>query len=168
VRKHGDIYLERLKHIWEKVFIRYPNTRLKIIADKFFHCEKMPIIMKKWNYNDELNDLHTFDIGLMPLTDDIWSKGKCGFKLLQYMAAGIPVICSPVGVNKEIVTHEVNGFLVENENGWLDSIGKLVKDYRLRETMGKQAFKTVNDCYSLGIWAPRLIKILKNNISQCR
>jgi len=160
-------YLERLKHIWDEAFNRYPNTRLKIVADNFFHCDKMPVTRKKWNYDEEISDLHSFDIGLMPLTDDLWSQGKCGFKLLQYMAVGIPVICSPVGINKKIVKPGINGFWAENENDWLDSLGKLIKDRALRETMGKEAFNTVNESYSLGAWAPRLISILENNISKC-
>ncbi len=159
-------YLERLKHVWDEIFNRYPNTRLKIVADKFFQCDKMPVTRKKWNYDEEISDLHSFDIGLMPLTDDLWSKGKCGFKLLQYMAAGIPVICSPVGINKEIVKPAINGFWAENENDWIDNLGKLIKDPTLRESMGKEAFNTVNESYSLSAWAPRLISILENNISK--
>jgi glycosyltransferase involved in cell wall biosynthesis len=82
------------------------------------------------------------------------------------MAAGIPVICSPVGINKEIVKPEINGFWAENENDWIDNLGKLIKDPTLRESMGKEAFNTVNESYSLSAWAPRLISILENNISK--
>jgi glycosyltransferase involved in cell wall biosynthesis len=157
-------YLELFKHVWDRIFIIYPNTRLKIVADKFFDCDKIPVIKKKWNYEDEIDDLHSFDIGLMPLTDDLWSGGKCGLKLLQYMAAGVPVICSPVGVNKEIVRHGVNGFWATNENEWLENLGKLIKNLSLREKIGKEAIRTVKQSYSLEVWAPKLQKILKKNV----
>lgn len=154
------LYLERMKCVWDKIYESYPFVRLKIVADRFFDSEKMPIIKKKWNYEDEIKDLHTFDIGLMPLTDDPWSRGKCGFKLLQCMAVGVPVICSPVGVNEEIVIDGENGFCANDESEWLEKIRYLIENDELRCRMGIKARETVIKRYSLKVNVEKLIDIL--------
>lgn len=159
-------YLEKIKHVLESVFERYPNVRLKIVSDRFFEGNRIPIIEKVWKYEEEIEDLHSFDIGLMPLTDDPWSKGKCGFKLLQYMAVGVPAICSPVGVNQEIVKHGVNGFLADSDEQWIESLSLLIEDSLLREKMGKEAIKTVEKDFALEVWASRLLTILNNLIKR--
>ncbi|MFZ3071785.1 MAG: glycosyltransferase family 4 protein [Thermodesulfobacteriota bacterium] len=155
-------YLEEMKDALDEVFERHPFTRLKIVADKFFDCAKMPVIKKKWNYEEEIADLHSFDIGLMPLIDDPWSRGKCGFKLLQYMAVGVPGVASKVGVNSEIVTHGINGFLANGTKEWVDCLSKLIEDAALRERLGQEARKTVKERYSLEVNAPKLKKIIEN------
>jgi len=157
-------YLERLRSVWDRLFIRYPNIQLKIVADRFFDSDHIPVIKKRWDSGGEMDDLHSFDIGLMPLTDDPWSRGKCGFKLLQYMAVGLPVVCSPVGVNQEIVQHGVNGFWATHEEEWLEHLGRLIQDSNLREKMGKRAVQTVEENYALELWAPRLLEILGSSL----
>lgn len=154
-------YLERMKNVWDSLYKLFPNIKLKIVADKFFDCENMPVIKKQWSYEGEIQDLHTFDIGIMPLTDDPWSRGKCGFKLLQCMAVGIPVVCSPVGVNKDIVTDGINGFLADRDEEWIEKIGILIKNDKLRLQMGKMARETVLAHYSVNIAIRQLIEIFK-------
>ena len=153
-------YLEMMKDALDEVFERHPSARLKIVADKFFDCAKMPVIKKKWNYEEEIADLHSFDIGLMPLTDDPWSRGKCGFKLLQYMAIGVPGVASKVGVNSEIIEHGVNGFLALNRGEWVDCLSRLIEDVALRKSLGQEARRTVKERYSLEVNAPKLKKII--------
>lgn len=153
-------YLEEMKAALDEVFERHPFTRLKIVADKFFDCAKMPVIKKKWNYEEEIADLHSFDIGLMPLIDDPWSRGKCGFKLLQYMAVGVPGVASKVGVNSEIIIHGINGFLADGKGEWVDCLSRLIEDAALRKRLGQEARKTVKERYSLEINAPKLKKII--------
>ena len=155
------IYLENIKNILDNVFEQFPNVSMKIVGDKFFDCSKMPVIKKTWNCEDEIHDLHTFDIGLMPLTDDPWSKGKCGFKLLQYMAVGIPAVCSPVGVNREIVTDGVNGFWADKENEWIEKLSILISDSKLRSEMGTSARKTVIKNYSTEHNGKKLLELFK-------
>lgn len=157
-------YLEQLKPVWDRLFFRYPNIQLKIVADRFFDSDSIPIIKKRWSKEEEMDDLHSFDIGLMPLTDDPWSRGKCGFKLLQYMAVGLPVVCSPVGVNQEMVQHGVNGFWATHEEEWLEYLGLLIQDSNLREKMGKRAVRRVEQDYALELWAPRLLGILSSSL----
>jgi len=153
-------YLQRMKKVWDDLFIKFPNIRLKIVADRFFECDRIPVIKKKWNYEEEIDDLHSFDIGLMPLTDDPWSRGKCGFKLLQCMAVGVPVVCSPVGVNKEMVEHGENGFWATGASEWLEYLSTLINDFDLRQKMARKAIQIVEGKYALHIWAPRFLEIL--------
>lgn len=155
-------YLKKLRDVLDNLYEENQNVRLKIVADQFFNCKKIPVNKKIWRYEDEIEDLHSFDIGLMPLTDDLWTRGKCGFKLLQYMAVGLPVICSPVGVNKEIVQHGVNGFWAKDEKDWFEIILKLMDNLNLRKEIGEKAIETVKERYSLEIWAPQLFKILNS------
>lgn len=155
-------YLERMKNVWDAIYDMFPRIKLKIVADKFFDCEKMPVIKKQWKYEDEINDLHSFDIGIMPLTDDTWSRGKCGFKLLQYMAVGVPSICSPVGVNKYIITDNTNGFWASNDQEWISKVSILIEDCQLRRRLGETARKTVTDHYSTKLTNKKMIEILRS------
>jgi glycosyltransferase involved in cell wall biosynthesis len=150
-------YLNSVSAALEAVGRLRPNARLKIVADDFFDLEHLPVIKKRWAQNDEITDLHSFDIGLMPLTDDPWTRGKCGFKLLQCMAVGIPVITSPVGVNREIVTDGCEGFWASTTEEWIEKMIWLIDDLLLRQRMGMASRKKVLSEYSLQVNAPRLI-----------
>ncbi len=154
-------YLQDIKGILEELGQVHRNIQLKIVADRFFTCEHLPVIEKNWDYNTEIDDLHSFDIGLMPLRDDPWSRGKCGFKLIQCMAVGVPVVCSPVGMNREIVHHGINGLWAADEHGWLEALGALIERPRLRFDLGAAGRKTVQDEYALHVHAPRLTRWLQ-------
>ena len=158
-------YLERMKHVWDEIFDRFPFTKLKIISNSFFSCGRIPVIKKQWNYEDEIQDLHSLNIGLMPLIDDPWTRGKCGFKLLQYMASGIPSVSSPVGVNKEIIQDGVNGMLATEDAEWIEKITMLIKDANLRNSIAKSARKTVFENYSLDANSKELITLF-NKLKQ--
>ena len=95
------------------------------------------------------NVIEQFDIGVMPLVDDAWSRGKCGFKALQYMACGVPTVVSPVGINAEIVTDGLNGFAARDEDEWVAKLAKLANDGALRARIGASGRKTVEEHYSL-------------------
>ena len=153
-------YLERMKNILDDIALRYNTARLKIVADTFFECEKMPVTKKQWSYEEEIADLHTFDIGLMPLTDDPWARGKCGFKLLQYMAVGIPVVCSPVGVNLEIVSDGIEGFHARSDEDWVEKTGRLIRDAALRTQMGKRGREKVKSLYCAELTRAKLLALL--------
>jgi glycosyltransferase involved in cell wall biosynthesis len=89
------------------------------------------------------------DIGIMPLADNEWSKGKCGFKLIQYGALGIPSVTSPVGVNTDIIQDGVNGYLASTDEEWVEKLSLLIKNEDLRKQLGKAGRKTVEDQYSV-------------------
>jgi glycosyltransferase involved in cell wall biosynthesis len=102
------------------------------------------------------------DIGLMPLPDTPFNRGKCGYKLIQYMACGLPVIASPVGVNREIVEPGVNGFLAETEDEWRNALTTLAHDPELRRRMGEAGRLKVEKTFSLQVQGPRMAQILRS------
>jgi len=111
-----------------------------------------------WSAEKEALILQGIDVGIMPLTDDPWARGKCGYKLLQYMAVGKAVIASPVGVNKEIVTHGKTGYLVQKESDWVRYLSLLAEDRNLSARMGKEGFQRVSSEYSLKDAGRQLVK----------
>ena len=115
-----------------------------------------------WTEASEVTSIQSMDIGIMPLTDTIWAQGKCGYKLIQYMACGLPVVASPVGVNCEIVEHGVNGFLAETHDDWRKAIATLIANPDLRVQMGQAGRAKVEQSYSLQVWGPRVANILKS------
>jgi glycosyltransferase involved in cell wall biosynthesis len=112
-----------------------------------------------WSEDTEIARIARFDVGIMPLHDTPWERGKCAYKLLQVMAAGKPVIASPVGANRQVVRHGVNGFLAETTEEWIGALRKLA-DPDLRHRMGAEARKTVEEHYSTAMIGPRLAAIL--------
>ncbi len=107
------------------------------------------IIHTDWNLKDESAYFGRFDIGIMPLIDNEFTRGKCAFKIIQYMAAGIPVVASPVGANTEVIRDGINGFLAENETQWHDKLKLLIVNKGLRDHLGLKGFRTVRKNYSL-------------------
>jgi glycosyltransferase involved in cell wall biosynthesis len=158
---HGSIhYLEKMKSIFERIGEKYPHVELKIVCDTFFDCDRMKVIKKNWNSEDEVADLQGFDIGLMPLVDDPWSWGKCGLKIIQYQGTGVPVVCTPVGVNRDLVEDGVNGFYATAPGEWEEKLSLLVESPQLREQMGHEGRKRVLKNYTYQVCAPRLFSIL--------
>ena len=102
----------------------------------------------KWSKETEISDILRFHIGLMPLANDDISKGKCGFKAIQYMSLGIPAIASPVGVNCNIIDNGINGYLCQNVEDWTKAIEKLLGNWKLRKDMGQQARAKIEKFYS--------------------
>lgn len=142
-------YLQNLTSVFVALCRSYPQLKLKVVSDEFFDCPGVPIVKKRWNSEEEVSDLQSFDIGLMPLTDDVWSKGKCGLKAVQYLAVGIPVVCSPVGTNRDIIEDGLNGYWASTDSEWMEKISKLVGDPPLRLQMGTAGRKRVEQGFSL-------------------
>lgn len=103
----------------------------------------------EWAEANEVTDIQQMDIGIMPLPDESWARGKCGYKLIQYMACGLPVIASPVGVNREIVTPGRNGFLATDKGQWVQALERLIGDAELRRAFGNDGIGTIEARYSL-------------------
>jgi glycosyltransferase involved in cell wall biosynthesis len=120
----------------------------KVIGDDDYINDELGIKGVAWKKEDEIKELSSINIGIMPLPDDEWAKGKCGLKGLQYMSLEIPTIMSPVGVNTEIIQDGVNGFLANTEEEWITKISKLIESSSLRAQLGKNGRKTVIDRYS--------------------
>ena len=154
-------YLEKRKPIFETLGKKHDKLRLKIVCNTFFDCVNMVVEKKQWNKEDEVADIQSFDVGLMPIMDDEWSHGKCGLKILQYLATGVPVVCSPAGINSEIIEDGVNGFLVNTDEEWIEKIEILMSDHDLRNKMGMEGRKSIKACYSLKSNAPKMLKIFQ-------
>ena len=125
------------------------KVRIKVIGDANYRNEELNIVGLGWNRKDEVMELSDIDIGIMPLPDDPWARGKCGLKGLQYMALSIPTIMSPVGVNTEIIQDGVNGFLAGNTEEWIQKISRLIEEPALRVSMGEAARNTVEVKFSV-------------------
>lgn len=122
----------------------------------------LPIEVRNWTETSEVSEIQNFDIGIMPLSDTPFERGKCGYKLIQYMACGIPVIASPVGANMTIVRHGVDGLHASAHNEWVDALETLIDDEKLRSDMGASGRKRVEERYSLMNAAPRLSQLLRS------
>ncbi len=126
---------------------------------------ELPMEGVDWSEETEVDSIKNLDIGIMPLTNGPFELGKCGYKLIQYMGCGLPVVASPVGVNKEIVDHGVTGFLAETEAEWFNALRTLIKDAALRERMGIAGRLKVERQFSTNVTAPRLAELLKQAVT---
>ena len=142
--------------------------KLRVIGAPSFELPGVETEVLEWRSETEIEDLSQIDIGLMPLPDDAWSKGKCGLKALQYMALGKATICSPVGVNSEIISEGVNGMLADDKSVWVEKLSTLLSDSSLRKRLGSEARKTVVKRYSAEVHAPRVFEIFKRVIENKR
>jgi len=155
-------YLKALGPVFSKLQSQFPDVHITVVSDRFEGIEEITATKKIWRENEELQDLQSFDIGIMPLPDDMWAKGKCGFKLLQYQAVGLPVVCSPVGVNREIVLDGTNGFHAHTAQEWFDRLSQLISSPELRNQMGKVGRERVVKEYSLQALWPKFLMTINN------
>ncbi|MFY0651313.1 MAG: glycosyltransferase [Cyclobacteriaceae bacterium] len=154
--KYLEQIIEVLKEIAQEV-----EYHFIYISNKPSELDIPNMEFVQWSATSEIEDLNRIDIGLMPLEDDEWAKGKCGFKALQYMALEIPALVSPVGVNVEIVDDGVNGFLCSNSEQWKNCINQLLKDESLRRQLGKEGRRKVIEKYSVQSNQENFLSIIK-------
>lgn len=138
------------------------DATLKVVCNEFPADCPIPVEKKTWVEAEEAADVASFDIGLAPLPDDPWSRGKCATKLLQGMAARVPCVASPVGAHSDIVKEGANGCLASSPKEWAEKLALLAKDPGLRDRLGDAARETVAREYSVQAHAPRLAALLKS------
>ena len=155
-------YLKKLEPVFEILSQRSPQVKLKIVSNDFYDSFHLPIIKKLWKLEDENEDLISFDIGLMPLNDDLWSRGKCGLKIIQYIGVGLPVVCTPVGINSDIIKNGENGFWASNQEEWVDRLSTLIQNPDLRHQMGLKGIETVEREYSLTVTSEKFFQVLQS------
>ncbi|MBA3648934.1 MAG: glycosyltransferase [Chitinophagales bacterium] len=137
---------------------RYGNRiHFKVMGDENFSDRELNIQGTAWSEETEMAELNSYHIGIMPLPDNEWTRGKCGLKGLLYMSLAIPPVMSPVGVNCEIIQHGKNGFLAADQNEWVDTISRLIENPEMRTQMGMEARKTVVEKYSVASQLSSLI-----------
>lgn len=159
--QHLDTLAGALKRLAQK-----ESFRLVVIGPPVYKIDGVDVEAVKWRSATEVADLRQIDIGIMPLPDESWTRGKCGCKALQYMALAIPTVCSPVGVNAEIIQDGVNGLLANTEDEWVEKLTQLLHDPELRARLGNAGRKTVETKYSAAVHAPRVYEILRSVVAR--
>lgn len=157
-------YLEALEPALQKIERALPQISFSFIADRAPKLQLKRMQFIPWNPNTEAADLARFDIGIMPLPDTPWTRGKCGFKALQYMAMGIPAIVSPVGINRDIVTHGVHGLWAATDSEWVEQISALI-DAETRVRMGRAGRQKVVDQFSIKSNLPNFLALFSHPVT---
>jgi glycosyltransferase involved in cell wall biosynthesis len=156
-------YLKSLQSVFQTL-TEQRNCQFTLIGAGNLEIDNIDLTIKKWGEHSEVEDIKTFDVGIMPLHNTPWEQGKCGIKLIQYMACGVPVIGTPIGVNLEIIHHGVNGFYAESLDEWTEDLLTLANDPQLGDRMGAQGRAIVESEYCLQVTAPRLAQLLRSSI----
>ena len=140
---------------------RQCSIRLQVIGTDQFELEGVNCSARAWRPETQVEELRRFDVGVMPLPDEDWARGKCALKALEYMAMELPTVTSPVGVNADIIQDGVNGMLATTHDEWVERLVRLVKEPELRARLGKAGRQTVMDSYSTRTVAPDVLKLLR-------
>jgi glycosyltransferase involved in cell wall biosynthesis len=152
--------LEVIRPLLEKLGQTYAGLRLKLVCDRFLSLGHLRVLSCPWSEETEAAHLATGDIGISWVPDDLWSRGKCALKVLQYMAAGLPVVANPVGVQAQIVRHGQTGFLARTDEEWVEAVGRLRSDPALRQRMGREGRRRVESEFSVRMGATRWTALL--------
>ncbi len=153
--------LERQRPLWERLGEEFPGLRLRMVCDRFLRLDPLPVVEIPWSQESEETEIASADVGISWIPDDLWSRGKCGLKILQYQAAGLPVVANPVGVHPELIRHGVDGFLATTTEDWVEAIRTLSGDRSLREAMGREARKSLAARYSIEAWASTFLETIR-------
>jgi len=160
-------HLDTIRDVLQEL-TKTENFRLRVIGTPNYKIPGVDTEAMQWRSATELDDLREIDIGLMPLPDEDWSRGKCGLKALQYMALGIPTICSPVGVNSTIIKDGENGYLADGTDEWVEKLKLMLHSPELRRKIGMAGRKTVEDEYSAKVVAPKVLEIFRSVASAAK
>ena len=160
-------YLAEIKPVLEQIGRRFSNVILRIICDVFFDLDNMQVEKCIWSLEKQAPDLIGCDIGLAPLLDNRFTRGKCGFKILQYQAAHLPVIASPVGVNAEFIVDGMTGYWASNNNEWFNAISKLIENTALRKQMANAGLEHVKD-FDVNPIGTKLCKIITESVEESK
>jgi glycosyltransferase involved in cell wall biosynthesis len=154
------IYLEMIRPALARLAKRHPTLKVRVICSAFPDWNDVLVEAVPWSAASEAQSLAGAHIGVMPLTDDAWSRGKCAFKLLQYMAAALPCVASPVGANTEAVLEGVSGFHAANPDEWESSLEKLIVSPELRTRFGAQGLAHVQERYSMSAYRAKYLALM--------
>jgi glycosyltransferase involved in cell wall biosynthesis len=152
--------IDQTRPLWERLAVEVPGLRMKLICDRATDLGAMPVVATPWSEASEAWELASADVGVTWVPDDPWSRGKCGLKVLQYMAAGLPVVANPVGVHSEMVRPGVTGFLPVSVGDWTTAVRTLADDAELRCRMGRDARLAVEREYSVAAWEGAFVAAL--------
>ncbi len=142
-------YFEILLSVLARLKKEFPTLLFKVIVDEDKYYKEIATRTTAWDKTSEIEDLNSITIGIMPLPNDEWTKGKCGFKGLQYMALKKPCVMSAIGVNTEIIEDGVNGFLAGTDTEWYEKLKELIKRKELRQQFAEKGYQTIKERYSV-------------------
>jgi glycosyltransferase involved in cell wall biosynthesis len=157
-------YLQAIEPALERAMAERPNLHLLVMADRAPHLPTLHaarVRFQTWSEAGEVAALQAMDIGVMPLPDDLWTRGKCSFKMLQYMACGVPVVVSPTGMNAQVLAGGEIGFGPADGAQWTEALLALIDSAELRRRMGSEGRRLAESTYSVHTIAPRLAQILR-------
>ena len=159
----GFKYIYTIESALVEVLEKIPGAKLRIVSDAMPSFHKIPksrIDYIRWSPENEVHAIQGMAVGIMPLEDSLWERGKCSFKMLTYMACGVPVVVSPIGMNVEILSHGNVGVGAQTEEDWVGALAFLLEDAGRRIEMGKVGRQVVLEKYSVDVLAPKLVKAL--------
>lgn len=154
-------YLERLAPALTMVARRFPHVVIAVCSEQPPRLDGLPVRFVPWSVAAEQEFFATLTIGLMPLDDGPWERGKCSYKMLQYMAAGRPCVVSPVGMNNDVLAQAECGFAATTQAEWVEAISQILDDRAAAEQLGAAGRALVHSQYSLSALAPRLVRLLR-------
>lgn len=154
--KHFELVINVYKNLIKKYG---DKIQFKVIGDPLYKNEELGIVGEHWSNEKEVELFNSIDIGVMPLEEDPWTKGKCGMKGLLYMSVGKPAVMSAVGMNCDIVDHEKNGYVPVGEEEWFEVLSNLIEDSSLRDRIGKEGRNTVLERYSYEVIKHEMLDI---------
>ncbi len=156
-------HFETILPVFEALRKKYgERIHFVVYGDPHYKNEALNIEALPWSHDTEVGVIASFDIGIMPLPDNEWSKGKCAMKGLQYMGLSVPAVMSPVGMNKDVVQDGVNGFLAADEKEWIEKLSLLIDNTELRKRLGKEGRKTVEENFSVQALESRYLQIINS------
>jgi glycosyltransferase involved in cell wall biosynthesis len=158
--KTTSLFLEPMREVFKALTEKYPNVRIHVVGGEFDAQGIKRILNLPWSLDNEPAVLQGFDIGIMPMPDTKWTRGKCAFKAILYMSVGIPCVSSPVGMNREVITDGVNGFLASSPGEWIEKLSTLIESRALRKTMGERGREMAVEKYSVKAHAPGMMNIV--------
>jgi len=152
-------YVRDRQRVWREITADGRCT-LRLVGSGRLDFDRVNVEIRPWSEAREAGEVQDFDIGVMPLPNDPWARGKCGFKLIEYQACGLPAVASPVGVNTRIVTDGENGFLCDTDEQWVSRLRQLADDELQRRAMGAHGRQLTCDQWSLQRWGPRVAELI--------
>lgn len=159
--KSTEKYLELLTPVFQRFFAAYPGARLRVVGGGRYRPEGVPVDHVTWSLETEVSNLHSFDIGIMPLPLEPWSEGKCGGKARTYMAAGVPSVVQDIGYNRELIKDGYTGFLAKSHDDWLGHLQRLASDAGLRQSIANAARADVEKRFGRALIARQMAEIIR-------
>lgn len=161
----SQTYLEMFDDVLREL-VRRRDVEIRVHSDREPVLKDVPYVWRRWTAETEAEELSHFDIGIMPMPDDKWARGKCAMKALLYMSMNTPAICTAVGANCEVIQHGENGLLALSKDEWLNCFEKLIDDAALRKKLGDAGRRTIVENYSAESSAAKFAKVIREVASK--